>query len=269
MPQRKTSTKKRTTRRNELDELRERVLAHFTTLRLPLSGDELDAVLSRAERERLGALRVVDLLLGDIARDRHERSVQRRIDAAKFRDLSTLEGFDWSFNAKNIDRAQIEQLATCDFVRRRENLVLIGQSGVGKSHIVQAIGIRACAMGYRVRYATSAKLIDILRASLADESLPRRLRQLRAPDLLIIDEFAFDHIERLACRQAASLLYKVIDGRHGERSTVLVSNVDFKKWDDYLGDAPLTMAFIDRLIDRATVLKIAGKSYRAQRPPRA
>lgn len=245
------------------DEQRKRILELFAALRVRLTPEQLDDVLSAAEREGLGLLDSFERLLSPLANARRDRSVEYRIQKARFPERRTLEEFDWRFNAKAIDRRQIEALASCDFIRRQENLILIGQSGVGKSHIALAIGLRACAVGYKVLFTTSASMIAGLTASLADATLPMKLRELRAPDLLIIDEFAFDHLERANCRDAAALLYKVIDERHGKRSTALVSNLDFSAWADYLGDAPLTMAFTDRLVDRATILRIRGRSYRA------
>ena len=98
---------------------------------------------------------------------------------AKFRELTTLEGFDWAFNAKGVDRRTVEQLATCDFVRRRENVILVGQTGLGKSRILQAMGHAACVLGYRVRYATSAKLLQEFTAALADGTFDSDARRLR------------------------------------------------------------------------------------------
>jgi DNA replication protein DnaC len=142
---------------------------------------------------------------------------------------------------------------------------MVGQSGVGKSHLLQALGKRFCELGYRVRYTTSAELLEDLRASLADQTLPRRLRYWSRFDLVVIDEFGFDRIERGECPQAANLFYKVIDARSGKRSTALGTNIDFEAWSDYLGDPPLAMAFLDRVVDGAILLKIRGKSYRAHR----
>jgi DNA replication protein DnaC len=136
---------------------------------------------------------------------------------------------------------------------------------VGKSRIVQSVGRAACAQGYRVRYTTSAELLRDLTASLADHTLPERLRHYSNFDLLAIDEFGFDRIERAESGQAASLLYKVVDSRGPKRSTALVTNISFEAWADYLGDAPLAMAILDRLVDGAIVLKIEGRSYRAHR----
>lgn len=245
--------------------LREHVLQDFQTLRIVLGPEQLDAVLARAEREGLSHLEFLRVLLGEPADRRREQSIAHRIREARFRDGKTLADFDWQFNAPAIDRVRIEALATAEFIARRQNLVFVGQSGVGKSHIIQAIGQRACVLGHRVRYTTSAALLADLTASLADQTLPRRLKEYARFDLLILDEFGFDRIERSEAPQAASLLYKLIDARSPSRSTALVTNIDFEAWGDYLGDPPLAMAFLDRIVDGAIIVKINGKSYRANR----
>src|SRR4029077_811086 len=129
---------------------------------------------------------------------------ERRIRDAKFRELTTLEGFDWEFNAQGLDRRSVEQLATCDFVRRHENVILVGQSGLGKSRILQAVGQAACVQGYRVRYASSAKLLQTSTAAIADRSSDRMLDEYARFDLLLIDEFGFDRLEREAQSQAST-----------------------------------------------------------------
>jgi DNA replication protein DnaC len=245
--------------------LRQQILEDFQALRVPLGPEQLDAVLARAEREGMSHLDFLRVLIGEQADRRREQGLAHRIREARFRDGKTLADFDWQFNAGAIDRVRIEALATAEFVGRRENLVVVGQSGVGKSHIIQAIGQRACVLGYRVRYATSAGVLAELTASLADQTLSRRLRAYARFDLLILDEFGFDRIERREAQQAASLLYKLIDARSPNRSTALVTNIDFEAWGDYLGDPPLAMAFLDRIVDGAIIVKIKGKSYRAHR----
>jgi DNA replication protein DnaC len=222
------------------------------------------SVCRGAEKESLTHLHFLDLLLGAQADARRERTVARRIREARFAEGKSLEGFDWQFNPKAFDRAQIEELASGDFIRRRRNLVLVGWSGVGKSHIIQALGQKACVQGYRVLYRTSAELLSDLTASLADKTLPARLRAYARPELLIIDEFGFDRIERAECPQAAHLLYKIIASRNQKRSTALVTNVDFEKWGEYMTDGPLAMAFLDRLVEGAIILKVKGKSHRAR-----
>jgi len=121
------------------------------------------------------------------------------------------------------------------------------------------IGIRACSSGHSVRYTTSAELIETLTSALADKSLPKKLREYTRPDLLVVDEFGFDRIERMESPQSASLFYKVVDQRHGKGSIALVTNINFDTWGQYLGDAPLSMALLDRLIHHATIIKIPDK----------
>jgi len=246
-------------------DLRQRILEYFQTLRIAMSADELDAALAQAEKQRWSPLELLSHLLGPQADLRRQRAIDRRIREARFREPTTLECFDWAFNAQAIDRMQIETLATGEFIRRGDNLVIAGQSGVGKSRIVQSVGRAACAQGYRVRYTTSAELLRDLTASLADHTLHERLRYYSNFELLAIDEFGFDRIERAESGQAASLLYKVVDSRGPKRSTAMVTNISFEAWADYLGDAPLAMAILDRLVDGAIVLKIEGRSYRAHR----
>ena len=128
-----------------------------------------------------------------------------------------------------------------------------------------------CPAGYRVQYED--EYLDHLQAltkllTARTTTLPRLLRYYAKFDLVILDEFGFDRVERLESPQAASLLYKLINVRD-ERSTALVTNVDFEKWGEYLGDPPLAMAFLDRIVDGAAILKINGKSYRAHRAERA
>jgi len=245
--------------------LHENVTAALRTLSIALAPEALDAALSAAEKESLSHLEFLHRLLAGPAEARLQRALERRIAAAKFRELTTLEGFDWEFNAKGVDRRSIEQMATCDFVRRHENVVLVGQTGLGKSRIVQSVGHAACVQGYHVRYATSATLLQELTAALADGTFNRVLAAFARVDLLVIDEFGFDRLEREAHAQASTFYYRLLDARTGRHSTVLVTNIDFTAWDKYLGDPPLASAFLDRLVDGAMILKLSGRSYRAHR----
>lgn len=249
-------------------ELCQKILEDFQTLGIDLGPEPLDAALSRAESEGLSHLEFLRVLIGTEADGRRDRRIARRIREAHFAEDRTLIDFDWQFNAAVIARVQIEALAGAEFIGRRQNLVWVGQSGVGKSHLIQAIGRSACVQGYRVRYETSASVLQDLTAALADQTLPRRLRYYGSFDLMILDEFGFDRVERLESPQAASLLYKLINARVG-RSTALVTNIDFEAWGEYLGDPPLAMAFLDRVVDGAIILKTKGRSYRAHRAEEA
>jgi len=250
----------------DLKQRRETLRERFAQLG-PVAARFLEGLLG-AQRCGWSQAQKVLALSGTYRREDLLAALDRAVRYGAFREEKSLAQFDWKFNASTIDRAQIEQLAAGEFVRRGENLVMMGQSGVGKSHLLQSLSRRFCELGYRVRYTTSADLLEDLRKSLADESLPRRVRYWARFDLVVIDEFGFDRIERGECPQAASLFYNVIDARYGRRSTALATNIDFEAWSEYLGDPPLAMAFLDRVVDGAILLKIRGKSYRAHRAKR-
>jgi DNA replication protein DnaC len=230
-----------------------------------MTTEQVDEILSDATKSKPSYLQLLERFLSMPANQRRERSIERRLQQAYFRDPGTLESFDWSFNEKTIDPAPFRELATGEFVRRHENVAFVGNSGLGKSHLIQSIGRCCCVLGYRVRYVTSAKLLEELTAAAGDRTLSDRVRYYGRFNLLIIDEFGFDKLERLEYPESPSLLYKVIDHRNGRASTALVTNIDFKKWTDYLGDPPLAMALLDRVVDDAIIQRFEGKSYRAFR----
>jgi DNA replication protein DnaC len=214
--------------------LREQILADFATMRVPVTADQLDEVLKQAQDAGCSHLEFLHRLLSDQAGLRRARRIERLIKEAHFREALPLNTFDWNFNP-SIPRLKIEALA-------------------------------ACLLEQRVRYVTSGELLEDLTAALADQTIHDRIRFYAKFRLLIIDEFGFDRTERAVCKEAASLWYKIIDARSQRVSTALVTNIDFESWADYLGDAPLAMAMLDRVVHGATIIKLKGKSYRVPRP---
>jgi DNA replication protein DnaC len=245
--------------------LRESILADFATLRLPVTAAQLDAALSDAEQNSRTHLEFLQRLLAEQAGSRRQRRIERLIKEANFREALPLSSFDWNFNPA-IPRLQIEALAQGDFIHRCQNVVFAGQSGLGKSRLIQSIGLAACLLEQSVHYITSGELLEDLTAALADQSIHKRVRFYAKFRLLIIDEFGFDRIERSLCPQAASLWYKIIDARSQCCSTALVTNIDFDSWAEYLGNTQLAMAMLDRVVYGATVVKLKGKSYRLHGP---
>jgi DNA replication protein DnaC len=244
--------------------LRDWILSDLTTLRLPVTAEQLDEVLKQAQDAGWSHLEFLHRLLADQAGLRRQRRIERLIKEAHFRQALPLDSFDWNFNP-SIPRLKIEALAQGDFIGRKQNVVLVGQSGLGKSRMIQSIGLAACMLEQRVRYITSGELLEDLTAALADQTIHDRVRFYGKFALLIIDEFGFDRTERASCPEAASLWYKIIDARSQRASTALVTNIDFESWAEYLGDAPLAMAMLDRVVDGATIIKLKGNSYRAHR----
>ena len=190
--------------------------------------------------------------------------LERRIGTSGLRERKTLEAFDWHFQPK-LDRALVLELARLDFVRRKEDLLLTGKSGTGKSHLLQAFVLKACEQGLRVRYARGVDLLDDLHAGLADGTYRQRLKRWASPDLLVIDDVGLGQLrQRDDEPTAAHTLFNLIDRRHGHATTALASNIKLSAWGRYLGDTTLAAAILDRLAMRAIRIDIDGPSYRQQ-----
>ena len=239
------------------------------TLKIKMPVEELDGLVREAGEKGISPWELLDRFLAIPANQSIERAIERRIKNAGFPTTATLESFDWEFNAKTINKASMLELASGEFIKRRDNLAWVGQSGLGKSHLIQGIGRACCVLGYRVRYETSATLLEELMRAAGAKTLPSALRYYRSFDLLIIDEFGFDKLERREYPESPSMLYKVVDSRSGRGSTAFLTNVDLSDWTEYLGDPALVMALLDRVSDNATVFRFEGKSYRKSRTKQA
>jgi DNA replication protein DnaC len=180
------------------------------------------------------------------------------------KERKLLEAFDWDFQP-SLDRATVLELARLDFVEHAEDVLIHGDPGTGKSHILKAIGLRACERGVSFRYARCVDLIDDLHAGLADGSYPKRLRAWARPKLLVIDDVGLGQLKKHEDEPtAAHTLYNLVDRRHGCSSTAITSNIELSEWGRYLGDAIITRAILDRLVMNAIRLRIEGPSYRQQ-----
>jgi DNA replication protein DnaC len=181
--------------------LRDWILADFATLRVPVTADQLDAALEQAQNAGWSHLEFLHRLLADQAGLRRERRIERLIKEAHFREALPLDSFDWSFNPA-IPRVKIETLAQGDFIGRKQNVVFVGQSGLGKSRLIQSIGLAACMLEQRVRYVTSGELLEDLTAALADQTIHDRVRFYAKFSLLIIDQCGATKNVETAARNA-------------------------------------------------------------------
>ncbi len=215
-------------------------------------------------QEKPGPSALLEHVLGAEAASKLERRIERRIDKSGLRERKTLEAFDWAFQP-TLDKSFVMELAGLEFVRRKEDLVVTGKSGTGKSHILQALGLRACQQQMSVRYARCVDLLDDLYAGLADATYAQRLRRWAACDLLIIDDVGLGQVKKSADEPtAAHTLFNLIDKRNGNASTAFTSNIKLSAWGRYLGDPTLAVAILDRVAMRAVRLDIDGPSYRQQ-----
>lgn len=202
-------------------------------------------------------------VLSDEVERRETKQLEQRLRRASFEHGKTLEDFDFHFNP-TIPKAKVIDLATGAFIGRRENVLLIGQAGVGKSHLAQALGHRACRLGYPVVYVGAAELFKQLRIARGEGSYERRLLRFTSPDVLVIDDLGLRPL-----RDDEPLdLYEIIRQRYEKGATILTSNRDPEEIGLLFGDPLLASAAMDRLLHHAHVIAIEGDSYRNPPPNR-
>ncbi len=217
----------------------------------------LTEILENSVREEIPLHGFLEKVLETEKNAREERRVKTSLKLSGLPVGKTLESFDFGFQS-GMDRGQIELLSTCEFARRKENVLLLGPPGVGKSHIATGLGVKAVQNGFSVTFITADTLIDCLRRDESSKRKSRRRRYMSA-SVLIIDELGFQVLER----QDAHLLFKVISYRYERGATIITSNKGIGQWPDMLaGDEVLTTAILDRLLHHCHLVKIDGRSFR-------
>jgi DNA replication protein DnaC len=227
--------------------------------KLRLSGvlQTLDLRNREATDDGLAHTEYLYRLLHDEVERRESKQLSLRLRRANFDGMKSLEDFDFHFNPM-IPKPKVFDLATCQFVERHENVLLLGKAGVGKSHLAQALGLRACRAGYSALYVPTHDMLTQLRASRADQSYERRLLRFTGPDLLILDDLGL----RPLSGDEPLDLYEVIRRRYERGAMVITSNRAVEEWHPLFGDALLASAAMDRLMHHAHVIEIEGESYR-------
>jgi len=232
---------------------------HLKALRLPTILSECDKAAVRCATENVDHLTFLLQLCELELIEREQKAAQRRLKAARFPAAKLLDEFDFAARP-SVNKPLVLDLVRGDYLTRRENILLVGPSGTGKTHLATSLGIAACAQGKRVRFWRVTELITTLREADQERQLLRLRSQLTKLDLLILDEFGYVP----TTKAGAELLFDVIATAYERTSVVLTTNLPFENWTEILGNERLTGAALDRLTHRCHILETSGESYRLQ-----
>ncbi len=205
-----------------------------------LTNDEIISMLIQAEWE-----------------DRENRKIERYIRTARFRYGAGVEEVDFTAR-RGLDKTQLLRLADCSFIQKKENLLITGPTGVGKSYLASALGHQACMQGYRTLYFNTQKLFPQLNIFKADGSYLKQISRIERHDLLILDDFGLQPLDN----NARLMLLEIIEDRHGRKSTIIASQLPVNKWYEIIGDSTVADAILDRLVHTSHRIELKGESMR-------
>ena len=207
---------------------------------IQMTGDEMVSMLVDAEWD-----------------ERNNRRIERQMRNAKFRYKANIEQLHFDID-RNLDKNQFMRMAECTFIGRKENLLITGSTGIGKSFIASAIGNQACTLGFKVLYANTTKLFTRLKMAKADGSYIREVAKIERQDLLILDDFGLQPLDA----SNRSVLMEIIEDRHGNRSTIITSQLPVAQWYEVIGEQTIADAILDRIVHDAHRMELVGESIR-------
>lgn len=216
--------------------------------------------LESAELENYTPDEMIANLIESEWEDRQNRNIERQLKNARFRYKAALEDLHYTAD-RNIDKNQIMRFAECSFINKKENILITGSTGIGKSYIASAIGHQACSLGYKVLYHNTTKLFGKLKMAKADGSYIKEVAKIERQNLLILDDFGIQPFDS----QSRAALMEIIEDRHGKSSIIITSQVPVSKWHEVIGEKTVADAILDRIIHEAHRLELKGESLRKKR----
>lgn len=230
------------------------------SLRLPGMRAAYEGIITTKNLHSIGNDELLNLLLQAEWDERENSKANRRLQNAKFRMHASMEEIDF-IAQRGLDKTRLLRFTDCNFLKHAENILITGQTGVGKSYIASALGHLACQQGYKVNYFIAQKLFATLRMSKADESYLRQVKRLEKQDLLIIDDFGMQPLEEMS----RMMLLEIIEDRHQKSSTIIASQLPVEKWYDVIGESTVADAILDRLVHTSHRIELSGESMRKKK----
>lgn len=213
--------------------------------------------LETGQIKTLTADELISIMIDSELDDRQNRKIEYHIRKARFRYKGNVEEINYDKD-RNIDRNQVMRYAECTFIKKHENILITGSTGVGKSYIASALGHQACMLGYSVIYANTNKLLSKLKMAKADGSYMKELSRIERQNLLILDDFGLQPLDS----QSRQSLMEIIEDRHGNQSTIITSQLPVKQWYDIIGEQTVADAILDRIVHNANRIELKGESLR-------
>lgn len=236
--------------------MNQQTLQKLRQMRLTGMAKAFEATLQSDKTEQYTADELLFHLTESEWDDRYNRKMNRTLKQAKFRYKASVEQL--SFENNRLDKNQVQRLAACDFIKAKENILISGSTGIGKSFLASAIGHQACSLGYKVMYYYSTKLFAKLKMAKADGSYMKEIKNIERQDLLIIDDFGITPIDT----QGRAVLLEIIEDRHGKASTIITSQIPVSLWHEVIGEQTIADAVLDRIVHDAHRLELKGESLR-------
>lgn len=238
------------------------ILTKMRQMRLLGMAKAFHLTLESGKNEKFTPDEMITHLVDSEWDERYNRKLDRTLQSARFRYKASVE--ELSFENSRVDKNQILRLADCEFVKQKENIIITGSTGIGKSFIASALGHQACALGYRVLYQHSTKLFGRMKIAKADGSYLKELAKIEKQHVLLIDDFGIQPLDA----QSRSTLLEIMEDRHGKSSTIITSQIPVNKWHEVIGEETIADAILDRIIHDAHRIEMKGDSLRKKRQPK-
>jgi len=237
--------------------MNETILQKMKQMKLHGMAAAFKTSLEDGRKVNLTADEMISFLIESEWDDRNNRRIERRIRTARFRYKANIEQIDFTIDP-NLEKNLMNRFAECTFIEKKENILITGSTGIGKSYIASALGNQACMLGYKVLYTSTSKLFAMLKMASADGSYIKETARIEKMDLLILDDFGMQPLDT----HNQSALIEIIEDRHGKRSTIITAQLPVAQWHDVIGEKTIADTVLDRIVHNAYRIEMVGESLR-------